>query len=113
MWKQVIVVRKDLRLSKGKTAAQVAHASLEAYKKSGFESQSEWESWGSKKVIVKCEGIREMLEVKKAVTKAKIPCALIKDAGRTEVEPGTVTALGIGPALDEELDPLTGHLKML
>jgi len=113
MWKQVIVVRKDLKLSPGKLAAQVAHASIESYKTSSFESQSEWEAWGSKKVVLKAENLRELMEIQKTVKKAKLPFALIKDAGRTEVKPGTVTALGIGPCEDDKIDTITGHLKML
>lgn len=113
MWKQVILVRTDLRLSKGKLAAQVAHASLQAYKACPFESQLEWEAWGSKKVVLKVKDLREMMEVRKGARKAGLPNELIKDAGRTEVEPGTVTALGIGPCEEERLEPLTGHLKML
>ena len=113
MWKQVIIVRKDLKLSKGKLAAQVAHASLGAYKQSGYEEQTEWEAWGSKKVVLKAENLKELLELQKSAKKAKIAQSLIKDAGLTEVKPGTVTALAIGPALEEELDRLTGHLKML
>lgn len=113
MWKQVIVVRSDLKLSKGKIAAQVAHASLESYKKSSSEDQIEWEAWGSKKVVLKIAGVREIVTLKKAASKAKVPNALIKDAGHTEVEPGTITTLGIGPCDEDEIDRITSHLKML
>jgi PTH2 family peptidyl-tRNA hydrolase len=113
MWKQVIVIRSDLKMSKGKIAAQVAHASLEAYKKSSSEDQIEWEAWGSKKVVLKIEGLREIVTLQKAASKAGVPNALIRDAGRTELERGTVTALGIGPCNDDEIDDLTGHLHML
>jgi PTH2 family peptidyl-tRNA hydrolase len=113
MWKQVVVVRKDLKLSRGKLAAQVAHASLESYKSAGFEQQMEWEAWGSKKVILKAGSLREIHEIHKEARNAKLPYALIKDAGRTEVRSGTVTALAIGPALEDEIDAVTGHLKML
>ncbi len=113
MWKQVIVIRSDLKMSKGKIAAQVAHASLEAYKKSSSEDQIEWEAWGSKKVVLKIEGLREIVTLQKAASKAGVPNVIIRDAGRTELERGTVTALGIGPCDDEEIDDLTGHLKML
>ncbi|MBN1897017.1 MAG: peptidyl-tRNA hydrolase [Candidatus Aenigmarchaeota archaeon] len=113
MWKQVIVIRQDLRMSKGKTAAQVAHASLEAYKKSSLEDQIEWEAWGSKKVVLKIKTLHEIITLQKAAAKARVPNALIKDAGHTEVEPGTVTALGIGPCSEDEIDHITGHLQML
>ena len=113
MWKQVIVVRKDLKLSKGKTASQVAHASLEAYKKSSSEDQIEWEAWGSKKVILKADSLKELIDIQKKAKEEKLPYALIKDAGKTEVEPGTVTVLGIGPCDEDEVDKITGNLKML
>ena len=113
MWKQVVIVRKDLKLSKGKLAAQVAHASLESYKVSSYENQSEWEAWGSKKVVLKCEDIKELLEIQKLVKKSGLPYSLIKDAGKTEIKPGTITALGIGPAEEDEIDKIAGHLKML
>jgi PTH2 family peptidyl-tRNA hydrolase len=113
MWKQVIVVRKDLKLSPGKAAAQVAHASLEAYKNTPVNDQTEWEAWGTKKVVLKIDTLKEMLEIQKAAKAKRLPFALIKDAGHTEVKPGTVTALGIGPCLEDDVDKLTGHLKML
>ncbi len=113
MWKQVMVVRSDLKLSKGKIAAQVAHASLESYKKSSSEDQIEWEAWGSKKVVLKVDGLRELITLQKAASKARVPNALIKDAGKTEVEPGTVTVLGIGPCDEDEIDRITSHLSML
>ena len=113
MWKQVIIVRHDLKLSRGKLAAQVAHASLESYKQSPFESQLEWEAWGSKKVVLKVKNLKELQAIYGRVKKAKIPGVLIKDAGRTEVKPGTVTVLGIGPWKEEAIDRITGKLKML
>lgn len=113
MWKQVIVIRQDLKMSKGKIAAQVAHASLESYKRSSLEDQMEWEAWGSKKVVLKIKSLREILTLQKAANKAKVPNSLIKDAGHTELEPGTVTTLGIGPCSEDEIDHITGHLQML
>jgi peptidyl-tRNA hydrolase, PTH2 family len=113
MWKQVIVVRKDLKLSPGKLAAQVAHASVEAYRKSGSREKDAWEGDGSKKVVLKAENEAELFSLQEAARRAKLPGAIIRDAGRTEVEPGTVTALGIGPGTEEEIDRITGHLKML
>lgn len=113
MWKQVIVVRKDLRMSQGKLAAQAAHASLEAYKATPFEGQLEWEAWGSKKVILKVSSLKALIEIQKKAKKAELPYALIKDAGKTEVKPGTVTAIGIGPWSEDDIDKVTGDLQML
>jgi PTH2 family peptidyl-tRNA hydrolase len=113
MLKQVIVIRRDLKLSKGKTAAQVAHASLEAYRKAEPGQRREWEDSGSKKVVLRAEGLREITELFRKAKADKLPCSLIRDAGRTEVESGTVTALGIGPAQEERVDRITGGLRML
>lgn len=113
MYKQVIVVRKDLGMSKGKLCVQVAHASLEAYKKSKFWAKRKWEREGAKKIVV---GVDSLEKLKKLYTQALslgIPCSLISDAGKTELKPGTVTALGIGPDRSEKIDRITGKLKTL
>ena len=113
MHKQVVLVRQDLKLGKGKTAAQVAHASLESYKKASQENRELWEADGSKKVVLKVKNLAELLEVRRSARAAKLPNALIRDAGKTEVEPGTVTALAIGPADEHDIDSVAGHLHML
>lgn len=113
MYKQVIVVRKDLKLSPGKLAVQVAHASLDSYRRSGSRAREGWENEGEKKVVVQVRSLQEMIEIHRKAKSYKFPCALIRDAGRTELPPGTVTALGIGPAEEGEMDKLTGSLRML
>jgi PTH2 family peptidyl-tRNA hydrolase len=113
MYKQVIVVRKDLPLSRGKLAAQVAHASLDSYRRSGPRARQEWESEGEKKVVLQVDALRDMMEIHRKAKSYKLPCSLIRDAGRTELPQGTVTALGIGPAGEGEIDRLTGSLRML
>src|SRR3989338_5976051 len=100
--KQAIIVRKDLELGKGKIAAQSSHASLEAYKKADDDAKEEWESEGQKKIVLKCSNEKELLEIFMEAKKAKLPAALIIDAGHTQTEPGTKTAVGIGPAEDSE-----------
>ncbi|MFH0817510.1 MAG: peptidyl-tRNA hydrolase Pth2 [Candidatus Micrarchaeota archaeon] len=113
--KQVIVTRSDLKLGKGKLAAHVAHASLEGYKKAKIRDPGvieQWESEGQKKVVVKVSTENEMLELYERA-KRTIPCALIRDAGLTQIEPGTLTCIAIGPWKDEEVDKLTSELKLL
>lgn len=110
------MVRQDLQMSKGKTAAQVAHAAVSSYisvscKKT--EWASSWLSEGQKKVILKVPSTEELLEIKKRAEIERIPNALIADAGLTELEPGTVTCLGIGPAPNLLIDKVTGSLKLL
>lgn len=113
MYKQVIVVRKDLKLDKGKLASQVAHASVGAYKKSLPQIRQGWEDEGEKKVVVKVEDLKELIRIFNEAKKSKLPCVLIKDAGRTHIPPGTVTAVGIGPADEKDIDKITGKLKIL
>ena len=112
-YKQVIVVRKDLSLSAGKLAVQVAHASLGAYRKVDKEILKEWETEGEKKVVLQVASEKELMELLQTAKDMKFPCALIRDAGLTEIPPGTVTALGIGPDRSEDLDNITGDLPLL
>lgn len=111
--KQVIVIRSDLGLSKGKLAAQAAHASLAAYKRAGAAAREEWEKSGSKKVVLKVAGLAELDEIFLLAKREKLPAEKITDAGHTEVPEGTVTCVGIGPAEEEKIDRVTGKLKML
>jgi len=112
-YKQVILVRADLKLPKGKLAAQVAHASLEAALKSFRETVDDWRSEGGKKVVLKVENQEELVHYKALAQKEKLISALITDAGHTVVEAGTVTCLGIGPDKEDKIDKVTGKLKIL
>ena len=112
--KQVIVVRKDLGMGKGKVAAQVAHASFGAARSATSKNMEDWESSGSKKVVLKTEGGQEdLIELQKEAKREGLATFLVKDAGKTQLEPGTITALGIGPNEDGEIDKIVGHLKLL
>lgn len=113
MHKQVIAVRKDLKLDKGKLAVQVAHASLDSYKKASPKAREEWESEGSKKVVLEAQGLKELLDLQKKARTIGLPCSLIRDAGKTQLRPGTITCLGIGPDSEERIDKVTGKLKIL
>lgn len=110
----VIVIRRDLKLPKGKLAVQAAHAatSLTMKTKSSPEFK-EWISMGQKKVCVWAEDERDLLRIKREAEDRGFPTVLIKDAGRTVVAAGTTTCIGIGPADDDDLEPLTGALKLV
>ncbi|MCE5299136.1 MAG: peptidyl-tRNA hydrolase Pth2 [Methanoregulaceae archaeon] len=112
-WKQCLVVRSDLRMSCGKMCAQAAHAAILAYERSDAASRRKWYNEGQKKVVLKVAGERTLFELKTIAESAGIAAALIQDAGMTEVPPGTITALGLGPARSEELDKITGDLSLL
>lgn len=109
--KQVIVVRSDLKMGKGKAAAQVAHAAIAASDQSKW--RREWLGAGQKKTVLKVTSESELLSVLEQARRAKLPTALIEDAGHTQLEPGTKTCVGIGPAPEGELDAITGKLKLL
>ena len=111
--KQVIVVRQDLKLPKGKLSVQVAHASTSAMLKSHKDDLARWQSEGMKKVALKVKGLDELLKLKTIAEDAHLVTALIEDAGKTVVEPGTITCLGIGPDKEEKIDKVTGQLKMV
>lgn len=117
-FKQVIVVRTDIKMSKGKLAVQVAHAAVEAVIKCIEDTRCRrnvelWRAQGQKKIAVKVNSIDELLKIKKLAEEYGIVTALIVDAGLTELPPGTVTALGVGPAPSEYIDRVTGSLSLL
>ena len=113
--KQVIVVRTDLGMGKGKIAAQVGHACVlgaEHVRKSHPEWYSEW--WGrQEKIVVKVIGIKELQEVKRHAIDLNLPWSEISDAGHTQLDPGTTTCISIGPAPENLIDKITGDLKLL
>ena len=115
--KQVIVVRSDLKMGKGKVAAQVAHAALDAAE-AGRRKHPDWyDSWreqGQAKVVVKTDGGEPALqELLKQARSLGLPASLVQDRGLTQVEPGTTTCLAIGPGPSGTIDKLTGELKLL
>ena len=112
-YKQVILVRQDLKLPKGKLAAQSAHASLGAAMKSNKKTLEDWKKQGAKKIILKVDDEKELLKYLGMAQNEGFKTELVKDAGHTVVEPGTITCLGIGPDLEENIDKVTGKLKMV
>lgn len=111
--KQAVIIRTDLDMSKGKLVSQGSHASLAAFAKSEPKKRERWEREGSKKVVLKVGGEKELVDAYKMAVRAGLAAALITDRGLTQVEPGTKTAVGIGPDEDERIDRITGKLKLL
>ena len=113
--KQVIVVRTDLDMGKGKIAAQVGHACVlgaEHVRKSNSKWFEEW--WGGQeKVVVKVSSLKELEAVKKGAIELDIPWSEVTDAGHTQISPGTITCISLGPAPEEKIDKITGELKLL
>mgnify|MGYP001770688159 FL=1 len=118
--KMVVVVRSDLDMGKGKIAAQVAHAAVSLVLEVQGSRNATWKEWledwlnqGQPKVVVKVNGLEELMKRKEMAERLGLPVAVIVDAGKTQVEPGTVTCLGIGPGPSELIDKVTGDLKLL
>jgi PTH2 family peptidyl-tRNA hydrolase len=111
--KQTIIVRQDLKLPKGKAAAQAAHASVEATLRSDKDTIKAWRGSGMAKIVLKVPGEKELLRFNQIAKDEGLVTAVITDAGRTVVEPGTRTCLAVGPAEEEHLDELFGDLQLL
>ena len=111
--KQVIIIRKDLKMSSGKIAAQASHASVQATLQSDKEKLKQWLTKGMKKAVLKVKDEEELMKYKQLADKYNLNNAVIRDAGKTEVEPGTITCIAIGPDKEEKIDKVTGKLKML
>jgi len=135
--KQVIVIRKDLNMRKGKIASQTAHASMAFITEQLQEDpddtprpaiyipyirhdvkleivEQEWIDNSFTKVIVGCEDEAEFHEIAERANQAGLKVHKIKDNGRTEFHGvPTWTALAIGPDEDEFIDKITGHLTLL
>ena len=112
-YKQVILVRNDLKLSKGKMGAQIGHSCVEAVLKSNKNIISKWRLLGQKKIVLKVDNEKELFKYNQIAKDFGLITALIKDAGHTELKHGTITCLAIGPDLESNIDKVTENLKML
>lgn len=114
--KQAIILRTDLEMSKGKIAAQAAHASLMSYFEAHHADPKITKAWldsGEKKIVLKVSDEESLLKLYNAFKFRKVPCALVTDAGLTEVPPGSKTALGVGPWDSKSVNEFTAGLKLL
>lgn len=111
--KQAIVLRTDLKMGKGKLVSQGAHASISAFIRATEIARERWVGEGMAKITLKVSSESELREIYSAAKRAKLPAELITDRGLTQLEPGTATAVGIGPAEDAAIDKITGKLKLL
>ncbi len=111
--KQAIIIRTDLKMGRGKIAAQASHASISSFLKSRRSVRDEWLDEGMKKVVLKVRSNKDLMNYYKKAKSSRIPCALIADRGLTQIKSGSKTAIGIGPDKDEKIDKITGKLKLL
>lgn len=114
-FKLVVVVREDLKISPGKMAAQVGHAAVSCALKSKEKEKrlfSDWMEEGQRKVVLRVSGLPELERIERMADAAGLVTSRIVDAGLTEIPPGTVTCLGVGPAREADVDRITGNLKL-
>lgn len=113
--KLVLVVRNDLKMSKGKVAAQCSHAAVAACEKLMNQNPKLLQAWkycGQPKVVVKTETEESIFQMSREAAKIGLNASLISDAGRTQIAPGSKTVLGVGPGPSDLVDQVTGHLKL-
>ena len=120
--KMVIVVRKDLKMRKGKMIAQAAHAVenvllpilLNCASKRAHRYYEQWKRLGSKKIVVSVNSETDLVKIHEEALKNSISAYIVTDAGNTEFNGiQTKTAVAIGPWDDSEIDKITASLKLL
>lgn len=119
--RMALIVRNDLGMLKGKSAAQCSHAAVALYKQMNNDPNSEsynptmlnrWEHGGQAKIVLKCNSLEEIEELIMKAASLNINNYLVVDAGRTQIASGSATVLGLGPAPRGVLDLVTGGLKL-
>ena len=114
--KMVLVVNTELGMGKGKVAAQCGHAAVACFKAALVEEPqlvAAWERTGQTKVVVRGGGEESLLAVSLAGRQAGMVVAEVRDAGRSQVEAGSLTVIGLGPANNLLIDKVAGKLKLL
>jgi len=119
MWdyKQVIVVRKDIEMSAAKLAVQVAHASIGGFIEcvESDERKTVMDKWYSdsyqKKVVLQVHDMNALEKLIELAHNLGYRLFQVRDAGKTELEPDTLTCVGFAPMKNERIDILTGSLK--
>ena len=111
--KQAMIVRTDLKMGKGKIAAQCCHGAIGSYKKSPQDKIRKWENEAYAKVVLKVKTLEEITALKKLADENGIANYLVVDAGRTQIPTSSVTVLALGPDEDDIIDEVTGNLKLL
>ena len=115
-YKMVLCVRMDLKMSKGKIAAQCCHACLGVWKKLWRRRDPVlrvWEEGGQPKVTLQVSDEEAMLELYQRAKQIGVPTYIVVDAGRTQVAPNSRTVMAVGPASEKEVNEVTGRLKLL
>lgn len=108
--KQVLLLRTDIDMSRGKAVAQGSHVSVLATQEADEKALNQWIENGGKKITLAVESEEELRTLVEEAY--ELPTAIISDLGHTELEPGTTTAGAIGPAAEEDIDEFTSGLSL-
>jgi len=114
--KMVLVVRRDLKLGKGKLAAQCAHGACKAADIARAETpdvHKKWNEGSYAKVCLRADSLDELKHLHDIAKGDGVPCFLVTDEGRTQIAKGTITMLAIGPAEKDVIDGICGGMKLL
>ena len=110
----VLIARKDLKMSAGKLAVQCSHAAVTCTvnaRKTHARLVERWMNGGARKICLRADDLGTLQRLAGQAQSAGLVTTLVKDAGHTEVPPGTITVLGIGPAQRRAIDALVSDLK--
>lgn len=113
--KLALVVRTDLKMGKGKVAAQCSHAAVSCYKramKTAEDQLHQWERQGQTKVVLATKGEEGLEALAFSAREVGLIAVVIHDAGHTQVKSGSATVVGIGPGPESVINQVTGHLKL-
>lgn len=114
-YKLVLVVNNELKMGKGKVAAQCAHAAVSAVHRLSLKDPDmlyQWHICGQPKVVVKTESAQSLRQLADKARSLGLAASIIRDAGRTQIAPGSQTVLGVGPGPEQLVNEVTGHLKL-
>ena len=115
-YKLALLVNHELKMGKGKIGAQTGHASVKSVLNLGKDDSSRLDAWltsGQAKICLKVEDEAAILSLVKSAKSMDIPAVIVRDAGRTQIPSNSLTVAAIGPALVDDIDKITGHLKLL
>jgi PTH2 family peptidyl-tRNA hydrolase len=121
MFKMVFVVNSSLKMSTGKIASQTAHSAVSLYIKAKSEGRKKWllvfdeiDVWvrtGQAKVVLKGQSAQQLLDLEKKAADMGLSTETIRDAGRTQIAPGSLTCLAIFGRI-ADVDAVTGSLPL-
>lgn len=114
--KMVFIVRTDLNMKCGKIAAQCAHGAVSLYAsalKTSDVPLTRWLLQGQPKIVLKSDNEDTLVKIYKTAKTKGLNACLIYDAGKTQVQPRTLTLVGIGPSSAQDVDLLTKSFKLL